>query len=342
MIGSQRALIGALAALSTGVLSTGCLDMVVPDEGSIQVTLDPSQLDRKDFCVITVLALDEIGAPVMDGTQIFITTDMGIVLPYGEYEDPEALPLDQHKVNVGTRRGVAMATFYSGEEKGTASISVKSGKHKETSTIVIGRTPDMVLISVQGQSETSGSLLPPEGGSTVITAYVFDENDNPIVQEDVIFSATAGVLESGGGRLVTDQDGSVQDVLTTRVTADVKASLPGSASMAGLQSDSITITVPEPEIVTVVPNFGLPAGYELVSIAGANFAYGARVLFDGLEGIPVNPDATPEEWDSTLIEVYTPPSEYGEEGSVDVVVENPNGYSDTRDAGFAYSITTAP
>ncbi len=321
--------------LALALIGSGCLDMVVPKEGEMTLTLDPQVLDKSSFGTITVLALDELGAPVMDGTQIFITTDLGMVLPFGNYTDG-TLPDAQHKVNVNTRRGVAQATFYSGNSRGTAVITVKSGDHTLASSFVVGRTPDVILLSVEGQSEGSGSVLPPEGGAVIVTAYVYDQNDNPIVDEDVVFSTTAGVLESGGGRLRTGIDGTVEDVLTTTHTAQVTGMLPGSATMAGLLSPSLTITVPEPVIYTVVPNTGTYLGGDVVVVSGEAFAFGARVLFDGLEGIPTDPDPTPATWSNNRMEVITPPSPFGSADIVDVTVQNPNNYYSTRESGFTY------
>jgi hypothetical protein len=282
-----------------------------------------------------VLALDELGAPVMNGTQIFITTDLGMVLPHDEY-DAETLTGENRKVNVSTRGGVALATFYAGEARGTATITVKSGAHTITGQFTVGRTPDQILLSVQGQSGESGSLLPPEGGEAVVTAYVVDADDNPVVDVDVVFSTTEGVLESGGGRLRTDSDGTVQDTLSTTVTAQVTASLPGSVSSASLASPPVTITVPGPVILTIVPNTGSYEGGDRIVVTGSDFAFGARVLFDGNEGVPADAEVTPEEWDRNRIEVFTPPSPFGEEDIVDVTVQNPNDTSDTRESGFTY------
>jgi hypothetical protein len=272
----------------------------------------------------------------MDGTKIYITTDLGAVLPYGEYEDGTVPATLEHRVVKGTRDGVVNATYYSGDLKGTAQVRVKSGKHSQIVTAVVGRTPDKVLLTVQGTSGGSGSVLPASGGSVDLTAYVYDDLDNPIANVDVIFDATNGTLASGGGRLLTAVDGTVTDVLTTDLTAEVTAKLPGSASTTPVVSLPVTVTVPGPTVLTLYPNRGDIVGGDEVRVTGEDFAFGARVLFDGFEGTPVDPTLTEETWDENQISVYSPPAPFGTADIVDIIVENPNGMFTVRESGFTY------
>jgi hypothetical protein len=175
-----------------------------------------------------------------------------------------------------------------------------------------------------------------------ITAYVYDIDDNPIVDEDVVFSSTTGVLESGGGRLRTDSDGVAEDFLSTYWTASVYAQLPGSATMAGMMSHDVTITVPDPLVFTVIPGAGHYDGGYRVTVTGTSFAYGARVLFDGTPGeydisAYGNAAPTPATWKEYQIDVIAPASRFGEPDVVDLIVQNPNDYYYRFDSGFTYT-----
>jgi len=323
------------------VLSTGCLEMVVPDKGSIEVKREPAVLDRDSLGTISVLALGEDHAPVMDGTRVYFSTDLGTLLPYADHTGVETVAPGDTVLDVGTHNGVARALFHSGGVDGTATVTVKSGTHKQDVTFTVGRTPVAIFLTAQGQSGESGSVLPPEGGAVTLTAWVYDVDSYAVDEADVIFSTTEGVLDSAGGRVKTSSDGTVEDVLTTDLTAQVTCTVPIIASGNVLVSEPITITVPGPEILTVYPNTGTSEGGDEVAITGSNFAYGARVLFGIQEGIPVDPTLTPETWNDREIRVYTPGTDNGDE-VVTVKVENPNGEFAMRDSGFAYVAPPEP
>ncbi len=324
-------MLAAILAVSAG----GCLEKVVPEAGELSLTLEPDVLDKNTFGSITILAMDETGAPVMDGTQVYITTDLGVVMPFGEYTPAEVVP-GADRVDVGTRNGVARATFFAGDTKGTATITVKSGKHTLTDVFVVGRTPDRILVSVIAEGGTSGSVLPPEGGTMRLEAYVYDALDNPVPDVDVVFTTDDGALESGGGHRTTDQDGMAFDRLTTTYTAHVTARLVATSTSFPLESDIVTVTVPSPIIYALVPSSSPLEGGVVVSVTGNSFAYGSRILFDTFEAALVDPDVMLADWDEHQMVVYAPPAPYASPGVVDVTVENPNGYSYTRASAFTY------
>ena len=329
----SRIKIAVAAALS--IAAAGCLEKVVPEGGEMLLTLEPDVLDKETFGSITILAMDETGAPVMDGTQVFVTTDLGTVMPYGEYQ-PGDVVAGLDRVDVGTRNGVARATFFSGDTRGTATIKVKSGKHTLEDVFVIGRTPDRVLVSIVAEDGTSGSVLAPEGGTIRIEAYVYDALDNPVPDVDVVFTTDDGALESGGGHRTTDADGMAMDRLTTTFTAHVTARLVSTSTVFPLESDPVTVTVPTPIIYALVPSSTTLAGGTAVTVTGNGFAYGSRVLFDALEGPLADPDVALADWDEHQMTVLAPAAPYGSPGVVDVTVQNPNGYSYTRAGAFTY------
>jgi len=88
--------------------------------------------------------------------------------------------------------------------------------------------------------------------------------------------------------------------------------------------------IPPPVITTISPNFGPKVGGGFSTITGADFQFGAAVLFDGVELAA----ATVTVLSASQIRVRVPPSD--EELTVPVMVRNPDGQAATLELGYTY------
>jgi hypothetical protein len=93
------------------------------------------------------------------------------------------------------------------------------------------------------------------------------------------------------------------------------------------------LIAPAPILTTVSPTSGASAGGTSVTITGENFASGATVIFGGTAATSVVVAS------ATRIAANTPPHV---EGSVNVVVTNPDGQSATLAGAFAFVAPAAP
>ena len=74
-------------------------------------------------------------------------------------------------------------------------------------------------------------MVPANGGSSTVTAIVFDINGNALRSAPVSFTTTAGTLSSS--IVSTDPDGAASTTLTTSQQATVTASVGAQAPPAG-------------------------------------------------------------------------------------------------------------
>ena len=186
---------------------------------------------------------------------------------------------------------------------------------------------DVVVTNPDQSSATSAgafSYLPP-----VITSIVPEEGP------------------TAGGTLVTITGENFQDGATvtfggvaaettfidvTSLTAILPAGAVGSVGVVVTNPDGSSATKADafgylpPVITAVVPVSGSVAGGALVTITGQNFQDGATVTFGGTEAEATFVDAT------TLTAILPA----GAEGTVDVVVTNPDGTSATKADAFQY------
>ncbi len=166
---------------------------VAPEGSTLTVTANPSKIQILGSSSITILARKMDGTPVNGGTEITLSTNLGTI---------EALV----KTDAG---GVAKATLTGDGRIGTAIVQAFSGAAGEaTIDVQIGSLAAFIELSAQP------SVIPRDGGTTVIRAVAFDNDGAPIVGAFMTFSSEIGSLASGGASIQTDTSGQASDTLT--------------------------------------------------------------------------------------------------------------------------------
>jgi protocatechuate 3,4-dioxygenase beta subunit len=216
----------------------GCagVDSMAPDSASLLLVAQPSSVGvGGEKARLTLSAFEGSGFPVHDGTVMVFTATLGRVVPE----------------RVETRGGFAFADFISGDQVGTAVITVTSGNAAPASVeIQVGGAAAAVAVTA------NPSVLPLGGGRSNITATVLDTGGRGIPGTAVVFGTSAGILDSAGGTVITDGSGRARDVLDTTVDATVTAALGDGSSrgsafvdVEGGGSQRISLTA-SPDVLT--------------------------------------------------------------------------------------------
>ncbi len=186
------------------VIITSCkqVDFTAPTGATLTIIANPTIVSLNGgTSEITVMGQRASGAPLTDGTVIYFTTNIGRVEPN----------------KVETSGGFAKTTFISDDRSGEAEIKASSGAAEPVSvTIKVGT---IVLSTIELQANPPN--LPKGGGKTEISARLLDETGKGMANVPVIFSTTAGQLESKGKIIYSNSNGIAKDKLTTEVTAQV-------------------------------------------------------------------------------------------------------------------------
>src|SRR5581483_9342743 len=166
----------ACAALS----AVGCekVPLLAPSGSTITLTAPVNALPVNGTAQIVAQVIEPSGTPPHSGTQVTFTTTLGSIQP----------------ANVETdANGIATATFNAGGANGTATITAISG-----GTSASGNAAIKIAIGTAAVGSVrlgaNPTILPPTGGTTALTAQVFDINGNALPNAQVFFSTTAGTL----------------------------------------------------------------------------------------------------------------------------------------------------
>lgn len=192
---------------------SGCkkATLTAPEQSTLMVTVNPSIIPVGGTATVRVLAYKASGTTVADGTVIYFSTDMGSIDAKAETTD-----------------GIANAVFTSSDNlSGMATITVVSGNAQVTPdpvTITIGTATSLTALVLSANPQT----LPQQGGNSTIRVTAYDESMNPLSGIQVVLTASpAGVLNSNGSPLTTDDNGAAEDLLQTEETTTVTATSGG-------------------------------------------------------------------------------------------------------------------
>jgi hypothetical protein len=269
-----------VAVLALAVLGAGACEKVpllAPSGSTITLTVPTNVLATSQSVDIVAQVLEASGTPPHSGTSITFNTTLGTVQPSTATTDAN---------------GRAVVKFQAGTANGVATISAVSGG---ASTGTNGAIKISIGTAAVGAVRVSAnpSSVPELGGSTTVTANVFDINGNGLSGATVIFTTTAGSLSTAVG--VTDGSGVATTVLTTTQQATVTANVgaqgtttttapatggtgtgtSGSTTTSGQSSGSVTVTINAGASIVITPpttaSAGIPAQFTFaVTAATAN------------------------------------------------------------------------
>ncbi|GMR22697.1 MAG: hypothetical protein BMS9Abin37_1065 [Acidobacteriota bacterium] len=255
-------------ALLTVMSVAACkpVPLTAPGGASFTITANPTSIPAaggtSTITIVMFKAPEDGGGTVADGTQIFLTTNLGVI-----------------EERVATTIGIARATLRSNGRAGTATITATSGTvTAEPVTVEVGANINILLTA------NPPTVSPPDF-TTELVATVFDNDNNRVADVPIIFTTTAGALASQGTSLRTNANGQASD----RLTLLNEASATVTVFSGQVASNAVTVsrgTEPGPVVASISPASGQPGETLNVTIDGLNFQPGAVVSFG--EGISVN------------------------------------------------------
>jgi hypothetical protein len=262
----------ALAALAFGSFAScgGGVPLTATEGAELNITANPTAIPVfggvSTITVVGFKGAEDGGGPLPDGTQIFFTTDVGVI-----------------EERVEMRSGIAKAYLRSDGRAGTATIAARSGagisKELVDGVLIGNATGINILLTANPPTVVSPNF------TTELVATVFDNDNNRMADVPVIFTTSAGALASMSTTLRTNAAGQAID----RLTLLNETSATVTAFSGAVTSNAVTVnrgTPTDPLVTSIQPSSGAPGDTLSVTINGANFQPGAVVSFD--EGIAVN------------------------------------------------------
>ena len=270
------ATVAVLALMATFSASCEKAPLYAPTGTTIRLTANTQVLAINGTAEITASVLEPGGYAVQNGTVVTFTTSLGTVTP----------------TEVGTTNGKATVIFNAGTQAGTAVINAYSGANS-TSGSTGGATPSTgtgVSIVVGAAAANtlvltaSPSTLSQLGGTSVITATVYNTNNNALSGVQVAFSTDQGLISPVSA--TTNASGQAQTTLSTTQTATITATAgakTGTAKVTTTALPTVTLTGP-----TTTPTAGLTSTFSLSVSAGSGSAPIRTVVLDFGDGSSMN------------------------------------------------------
>jgi hypothetical protein len=284
---SVSACAGVLVAI---LVTVGCdkVPLLAPTGTTITLSTNSNNVTANGATVVAATLLESSGTPVQNGTTVTFSTNLGRVSP----------------ISAVTVNGVATAQFQGTGQSGVAEIRATSGAAKPADT---ANATLKINIGAAAAGRISVSATPAtvaaSGGSSTISASVFDNAGNALRDVPVTFSTTAGTLSTAVAN--TDLSGTATTALTTSREATVTAST-GAGTTAGTNTGTVTVRVNTAGsvVVTATPSPAAVGQTVGVSVALTTPATGSpfqRTLIDFGDGSSTTAGGS----NTTVQHVYT-------------------------------------
>jgi adhesin/invasin len=200
--------------------------LLAPSGSTITLTSSNTAVPVNGTTQLIAQVIEASGTAPHSGTTVTFTTSLGTIQPSEAQTDSA---------------GRATTTFSAGNSNGTAVITAISGGAGGGATTGTGSTTtattnNVVRIAVGSAAvgrvsiNANPALLGSIGGTSAISASVYDVNGNPLPSAPVSFTTTAGSLAST--TVLTDTNGTANTTLQTVVTATVTATVGSSSAPA--------------------------------------------------------------------------------------------------------------
>lgn len=203
-----------------GGVGVGCktFPFLAKDGSYIKVTSSKEWVRVGESTEILIEGWGSDGQILWDGTTVYIRAEGGEV-------DKDSVELKNGKAKV----------VFTGTTEGEGKVYVFSGS--------VNADPYPLIIDV-GESTRVAKLilvadpyeLPPDGGRVKLEATAYDSSNRLLENVGVLFTSTAGSLDSNGKLIYTNKSGKAIDYLETTTGAEVTAS-------ANNLSDTVKITI---------------------------------------------------------------------------------------------------
>ena len=235
----------------------------------LSITANPTAIPAVNgVSTITVTGFksaDDGGGPLPDGTQIFFTTNVGII-----------------EERVEMQNGVARGFLRGNGRAGLAAVEARSGAGITATLanpVLIGNAQGINILVTANPA----TVTPPDFTSRIV-ATVFDNDNNALSDVPLVFSTSAGNLASESSILRTNQLGQAAD----RLTLENESSATVTATSGTVTGSTMVSrgTVNNPIVSSVFPSSGAPGQSLNVTITGLNFLPGGSVSFG--QGIAIN------------------------------------------------------
>lgn len=175
----------------------GCdkADPVAPTGTTLTISANPAKIQSANgTSTITVVARRANGEPIIPGTQIRFSTDLGTIDPVAETNNS----------------GVATAILRGTGRVGTAKVTATTANVAEGPTVEveIGTSAKTIIL------QPTPTTLPSSGGKVSLLAVVRDSTGQPLPNQGVNFTTDLGTLNSRGATRTTNARGEATDTLT--------------------------------------------------------------------------------------------------------------------------------
>jgi hypothetical protein len=252
--------------------------LLAPSGSSITLTTATSILPVNGSATVIAQLVESAGTPPQAGTHVTFTTSLGTIQPSDVTTDSS---------------GRATALFTS-SSSGTATITAFSGG------ATTGTNGLKILVGAAGVQKVvvnaTPATVPALGGSTTISATVFDVNGSLMASIPVTFTSTAGSLSAGV--VNTDASGVAATTLTTAQTSTVTANVgvgnsstpttgtpttgtpttgtPATPAASGQASGSVTVNISGAPTLVITPPTTAPTAGNVATFTFAVTAAGSN------------------------------------------------------------------
>jgi Big-like domain-containing protein/PKD domain-containing protein len=253
-----------LAGLAISTFACQKVPLLAPGGSILTLTTTVTALPINGSAEILAQVIEPSGTPPQRGTLITFTTTLGSIQPQQAETDTS---------------GLVRVRFVAGGGSGTATISAISGGVASST-----QNPLRILVGTAAvgsvRVSANPTLLPANGGASVITAQALDVNGNPLSSAPVSFSTTAGVIDQSF--TTTDQNGFATTTLRTSTNATVTAAV-GAQAGSSTPPTTGTPTTPAPPTTS-----GQASGSTTVNVSGAPSVLITPPATPPGEGLPAN------------------------------------------------------
>lgn len=284
----RRTRLSAIILIVLAAVGSACdkAQLLAPTQSTITISASTRVLPSGGSTEITAAVIEQAGTPVHNGTTVRFSTSLGRVDP----------------VEAQTRNGVAVTTFFAGDNSGIAQIRASSGAASggEGNLNLVEITVGAAAVNTVTVRANPGSVG-PNGGDVELIATVAGENGQPLPGVVVTFNADQGSLSSAtattttGGEARTTLTTSQQTVVTVTAgtktsTAVTVAARPGpivSITCAPAAGGSNCASVPAAiatNTATVLFTVTKPAGSSALRGATLDFGDGTSQALGNLAG----------------------------------------------------------